>query len=478
MNLSPILPSLWLVCLLACQACAAGSTPAVEHAPSDRAALPAGVHALRGTDLSLPTDDLAPLEAIVGDARLVGLGETAHRSGGILGAKNRVIRHLVEVQGFRVVGIETEFTDAEGADAWIRTCAGDPRQVVREHIRETWHDATTVELLEWLCAFNQAHPEDPVTLIGFNNMQPWHDTAALLGFVREHMPDELDRLTPALDGCFGAAAGSSQAFREQHDDDDPTPMLQHCLDTDDLSVLQTLTPGTLPDYPDRAPYSRCLGAIDEIDAALDDLDTGEPDLARARVHAKSLRGWEDWNCMGPTPQANGSRDRAMAAILLHQLEVLGEDKRAVISAHSLHLNERSTDLEVRFPPPLAAMGLWEGTTRMGVWLDEALGDDYCALSFHASRHALADAQVAPLPADVLGGEPPLVEAVLHDLGQPMLLVDLAAGGPFATDRSYRVLYPLDVGATAVVEVPLARQFRGLVYLDEAEPWSGLGDAGP
>src|SRR4030095_17031890 len=72
---------------LAGAACACSSTAAE---------LPAGMHAFDGTDVALPTGDLAPLWVLIGDARLIGLGESIHTSGGFYATKHRLIRALIE----------------------------------------------------------------------------------------------------------------------------------------------------------------------------------------------------------------------------------------------------------------------------------------------------------------------------------------------------------------------------------------------
>src|SRR5690349_21451383 len=61
------------------------------------------VSMLAGTDFELPDDDLAPLDGIVGDADVVGIGESVHTTGGEVRMRARLIRYLVEVLGFRAI---------------------------------------------------------------------------------------------------------------------------------------------------------------------------------------------------------------------------------------------------------------------------------------------------------------------------------------------------------------------------------------
>jgi erythromycin esterase-like protein len=167
--------------------------------------LPEGVSALRGLSLYAPGTDLELLGELIGDASVVGLGESAHLSGGILRVKAELTRYLVEEEGFRVLAYETEWTDMEAADAWLQSgCEGDLREAVKRDFRGIWREEGTVELLRWVCSFNAEHPDDPVHLLGFNNMQSWHDRAALAGYAPE--------AAPLLEQCIGATALSTDDF--------------------------------------------------------------------------------------------------------------------------------------------------------------------------------------------------------------------------------------------------------------------------
>jgi erythromycin esterase-like protein len=62
---------------------------------------------LATTDPDAAIDDLAPLEAIVGPAKVVGLGEATHGSHELWTVRNRIVRYLVErtgVHGLRARG--------------------------------------------------------------------------------------------------------------------------------------------------------------------------------------------------------------------------------------------------------------------------------------------------------------------------------------------------------------------------------------
>ena len=58
--------------------------------------LPAGYHAVLGSDPNLPFDDLEPLAEMLGNASFVALGESVHASGGFYEAKHLSLIHISE----------------------------------------------------------------------------------------------------------------------------------------------------------------------------------------------------------------------------------------------------------------------------------------------------------------------------------------------------------------------------------------------
>jgi len=70
------------------------------------AALERGAHPLRTVEPGGDTGDLRALDPMIGDARVVGLGEATHSSHDFFALKDRVFRHLVEEKGFRTFALE------------------------------------------------------------------------------------------------------------------------------------------------------------------------------------------------------------------------------------------------------------------------------------------------------------------------------------------------------------------------------------
>jgi erythromycin esterase-like protein len=413
--------------------------------------LPAGIYQLAGLDPETGYDDLAPLGDIVGEARVVAIGESSHASGGYLQARHRIIRYLVEELGFRAVAFETDWTEAALVAEYVDTCEGDPQEVVIQGMREIWHAPAVRDLVAWLCAFNEDHPGDPVTFFGFNNFNAWYDAPALVDFVGLVLPAEAARLSAGLNQCEGATSGTEEAYDASY-------------------------PGTV----DEANYTACIAALDEIDAYIEAHRAevlalvSEEELEWTLIRLAGLRGFENYQRYEPLPLGLDGRDEAMAIIFekIWQLEAPGT--RVAIAAHSLHVNTNSEALECIYPEEAAALDYWEGCTRLGNHLAEDLGDDYLPISLVSYRTALYNFIVSPLPDDLpLPEGPSIVVVMLHELGRELLLVDLDFPGTatplLEPGEAYRLVYPYSASIVGVFETVPRQQFRAMVYLEFSEP---------
>jgi erythromycin esterase-like protein len=70
---------------------------------------------LATTDPAAPLTELAPLRQTVGDAQVVGLGESTHGAGELFAIKHRIVRLLVEELGLGCVALEEDWTKGPAA---------------------------------------------------------------------------------------------------------------------------------------------------------------------------------------------------------------------------------------------------------------------------------------------------------------------------------------------------------------------------
>jgi erythromycin esterase-like protein len=77
-------------------------------------------------DPAAPLDDLEPLAGLIGDARVVAIGESAHFVREYHLLRHRLIRFLTERLGFTTVAFESGFSEGLAVREWMREGAGDP----------------------------------------------------------------------------------------------------------------------------------------------------------------------------------------------------------------------------------------------------------------------------------------------------------------------------------------------------------------
>lgn len=124
-------------------------------------------HPLATADPAVPLTDLEPLRAMVGDASIVGVARGAHGAREFSRLTHRVLRFLVEELGFRSLAIEAGWATGLEVDAWLQTGRGD----VVARLSDThswWRVSEFLEVLHWMHAYNEQHPDDPVRLVGLD----------------------------------------------------------------------------------------------------------------------------------------------------------------------------------------------------------------------------------------------------------------------------------------------------------------------
>jgi erythromycin esterase len=115
---------------------------------------------LRGLWPRLGFDDLRPLAAIIGEARVVGLGEAAHGAGELFTVKHRLIEYLVVELGFTGVAFEASYAGCQPIDEYVRQGTGVAAEALTGQGYTAWDTDEVSALLEWLRLHNSGVPHD------------------------------------------------------------------------------------------------------------------------------------------------------------------------------------------------------------------------------------------------------------------------------------------------------------------------------
>lgn len=98
-----------------------------------------------------PLDDLGLLDRVVGDARVVAIGESEHYTREFLALRHRLTRYLVERHGFGAVAMETGFVEGWQVDGWVRGGEGELGPVMANGLTSLTGLWTEVrDLLGWM----------------------------------------------------------------------------------------------------------------------------------------------------------------------------------------------------------------------------------------------------------------------------------------------------------------------------------------
>jgi erythromycin esterase len=322
-------------------------------------------------DPQAPLDDLEPLGELIGDARVVGIGESAHYVREFYLLRHRLLRYLVERCGFTVYAPEAPFTQAQAIDAWIQGGPGTVEEVAAAGLAidlgrcREFHDQ-----LAWMRAHNRTTTR-PLRLVGTD------------------VPGSGGSPLPALEQVAGYLRGT---------------------DPDALALAERAI-GLVGRYHDPATF-KALGRYATLDHAAQDALTAT--LSRLLARMESMAAWQAgqhhgrehatalWHLRGAwhldhlhrdvagrgLAVADASRDAFMAESVLRLLEEGPPNLRVVVASHNIHLQKT----------PVLGDGAF-GRFPQGYHLAQALGGDYLAIA--ATSTGGRTAQIHPDPTHPL-----------------------------------------------------------------------------
>lgn len=269
-----------------------------------------GLWRLSGSSPTLPQSELEPLREIVGGAQFVGLGEPIHTSGGFYEMKDRVVRYLVEQMGFRAFGIESGWMRADRVETYLQTGSGTALTAIGG-IVQVFRSGELLTLIEWMRAWNVAHPDDPVHFYGFDiQAQARADGIALIDFLHLLGITDDDSRIQGIRACDGVDADYFLLGLTY-----PPELYQQCQDA--LGATWT--------YFEQSGH--------EIEK-----QTTATELAYARIHLVGQQAWqEEIFYFDDTDRSGRARDRGMAYVAQALRNIRFPHARTALWAHNGHV---------------------------------------------------------------------------------------------------------------------------------------------
>ncbi len=138
---------LWLGWVLLCSAALA--SPESEYLQR---------HATPINSLQLESDlsDLEPLGGLVGEARIVAMGEGTHGTAEFTRVRARMLEYLVKEKGFTVFALEASWAGSRALNAYVQGGEGDGKALLQRYARLSWPWRTqeVLDTLNWMRSYN------------------------------------------------------------------------------------------------------------------------------------------------------------------------------------------------------------------------------------------------------------------------------------------------------------------------------------
>ncbi len=102
--------------------------------------------------------DLDILGKLVGDSRIVALGENTHDSKEIFNLKHRIIKYLVTNKNFDVFALEGNMPESYKFNDFIKNGTESPLELIEGlHYKWIWRNQEFIDLIEWMKIYNQGN---------------------------------------------------------------------------------------------------------------------------------------------------------------------------------------------------------------------------------------------------------------------------------------------------------------------------------
>ena len=109
-------------------------------------------------------ESLDALGSRAADADIVALGVSCRSARELSTMADEMLRYLVEAHGFRALALEGDDVASALLDDYVRTGNGDPRQIL-VNARSFLRAEEILNAVQWLRAFNELNPDDPVRVV-------------------------------------------------------------------------------------------------------------------------------------------------------------------------------------------------------------------------------------------------------------------------------------------------------------------------
>jgi erythromycin esterase len=330
-------------------------------------------------------EDLMPLKGLIGNARIVALGEATHGTHEFFEMKHRMLRFLVEEMGFNTFAIEANMPEADLVNDYVQTGKGDPVALLQGLKASTWDTQEVLDMINWMRAHNGNPGGAPLVSFAGFDMQfftmPMDNVIAYL----EKVDPYGTKQTTNLYSCF-----RKYTFREMFYAQLSAEARRACQANlqvvyDQMSKQQSI-------YESRSSPMEFAWALQN---------------ARLVLQAEDAASSVDQSFM--------LRDRYMAENVAWLLEQAGPNAKIVLWAHNFHVSTYFDESKagIYFPD----------SKPMGAYLRESYGDQMVVFGFSFYQGSFRTLD-SPTPFSVELPPENSYESYFHSARLPRFFLDI------------------------------------------------------
>jgi erythromycin esterase-like protein len=397
--------------------------------------------------------DYDSLMDLVGDTRVVLLGESTHGTHEFYRERARITRRLIEEKGFTTVAVEADWPDAYRVNRYVRGMSDDDDAAaalgdVGRFPLWMWRNTDVVALVNWLRSYNDGLPsgKPKVGFYGLDLYSLYSSIEAVLSYLEEADPEGAKRARYRY-GCFEHFGEDSQAYGYAAS----IGVSQSC---EDEAVQQLLE------------LQRRAAELAQRDGRIP-----EDEFFFAEQNARLVKNAEEYyrTMFGGRVSSWNLRDGHMAetleALIAH-FDRKGQRAKVVVWEHNSHIGDaRATEMGER------------GELNVGQLARQRFGADAVLVGFTTATGTVAAADNWDEPPQLKRVRPPLqnsYELFFHEAGVPDFLLPLRGAGDLADalrtprlERAIGVIYrPETERLSHYFQARLADQFDAVIHLDD------------
>jgi erythromycin esterase-like protein len=157
--------------------------------------------------------DMQPFKKVIGNARIVSLGEATHGTREFFQLKHRMLEFLAAEMGFTIFSIEANMPEAYRLNDFVLTGRGDPAQLLKGLYFWTWNTEEVLDMILWMREFNKSG-KGRIEFTGFDMQTPDVAMGIASDFIAKYDPGHANGVRQVWDDAkiAGRTTQSGPAF--------------------------------------------------------------------------------------------------------------------------------------------------------------------------------------------------------------------------------------------------------------------------